>query len=291
MHVDERGNTLLRTMSVEEDDQITDGWLCDRGRYNIGYVSDERRITQPLYKENGAWSQIGWDDAIAMWANALRSTLAANGPQSAGVIGGGRLLNEEAFLLRHVHRAVGIENIDWRAGRQLRAHPGDFGGTHVDLENANVIVTYGRPPAQLAPVLDLRIRKAVSRNGATLISIGDHGASDVVREARMRTVADAQQMLPSGAERIAFVWDGTEAVEADAFLAWAGSRTRAARSRSDCCRRPAASTRAACSKRPATASWAHWRFSVPTRCCAIRIARSWRRHSKPFRFWWSASCS
>jgi NADH-quinone oxidoreductase subunit G len=221
MHVDERGNTILRTMSVEEDDAITDGWLCDRGRYNVGYVNDDRRITQPLYKQNGTWSQIGWDDAIALWAAALKGTLDANGPASAGVLGGGRLLNEEAFLLQHVHRALGIENIDWRTGRQVRAHPGAFAGTHVDLENADTIVTYGRPPAQLAPVLDLRIRKAVSRMGATLISVGDHAGSLVVRNRQFATLADAQQAVPDGARRIALVWDGTELVEAGALMEWA----------------------------------------------------------------------
>jgi NADH-quinone oxidoreductase subunit G len=219
MHVDERGNTVLRTLSVEGDDQISDGWLCDRGRYNVGYIADERRITQPLYKENGSWSQIGWDDAIALWAKALKETVAAGGTQSAGVLGGARLLNEEALLLAHVHRALGIENIDWRAGRQLRAHPGAFGGTHLDLENAEAILTYGRPPAQLAPVLDLRIRKAVSHKGATLISIGDHAASTVVLDRHVATVADARQALPEAAGRIALVWDGTETAEAEAFLA------------------------------------------------------------------------
>jgi NADH-quinone oxidoreductase subunit G len=227
MHVDQRGNTLLRTMSVEEDDQISDGWLCDRGRYNIGHVRDDRRITQPLFKQNGSWSQIGWDDAIALWATALKDTLAASGPLAAGVIGGGRLLNEEAFLLQHVHRALGIENVDWRAGRQVRAHPGEIGGSHLDLEAAAVIVTYGRPPAQLAPVLDLRIRKAVSRLGATLISVGDHAAGDVVRERHVAGVDEVEAALPPGAQRLAFVWDGTQMAQAPAFFALA-ERLRAA---------------------------------------------------------------
>jgi NADH-quinone oxidoreductase subunit G len=221
LHVDERGNTLLRTMSVAEDDQISDTWLCDRGRYNVGYLADERRITQPLYKQNGSWSQIAWDDAIALWAGAIKETLRAHGPSGVGVIGGGRLLNEETFLVQHVHRALGVENLDWRAGRQQRAHPGDGGGTHLDLERAAAIVTYGRPPAQLAPVLDLRIRKAVARNGARLIAIGDHAASDVVPQTQVATVADAQAALPAAATRIALVWDGTEMAEASAFLALA----------------------------------------------------------------------
>ena len=223
LHVDERGNTILRTMSVEADDQISDGWLCDRGRYNVGYVADERRLTQPLYKENGSWVQLAWDDAIALWAAKLKAALAAGGPQSAGVLGGGRLLNEEAFLLQHVHRALGIENLDWRTGRQVRAHPGAIGGTHLDLENAQAIVTYGRPPAQLAPVLDLRIRKAVSRKGATLISIGDYEAGRVVRSTAVATVEAAQEALPAEAQRIALVWDGIETAQAGAFLALADS--------------------------------------------------------------------
>jgi NADH-quinone oxidoreductase subunit G len=223
MHVDERGNTILRTMSVEADDQISDGWLCDRGRYNVGYVADERRITQPLQQENGSWSQLAWDDAIALWAAKLKAALAAGGPQSVGVLGGGRLLNEEAFLLQHIHRAQGIENLDWRAGRQLRAHPGALGGSHLDLENAQAIVTYGRSAAQLAPVLDLRIRKAVARKGATLISIGDHLASRVIPSQVVATVAQAQEALPADAQRIALVWDGTEAAQAGSLLALADS--------------------------------------------------------------------
>lgn len=223
MHVDERGNTLLRTMSVEEDDQISDGWLCDRGRYNIGYVSDERRITGPLYKSGGSWSQIAWDDALAIWAKSISDSLAAGGPQSVGVLGGGRLLNEEAFLLQHVHRALGIENLDWRAGRQQQAHPGEFGGTHLDLENANVIVTYGRGPAALAPVLDLRIRKAVSRSGALLISIGDYIAGGALAQRHVASVADAATIVPAGAQRIAFVSDGTPDADSTAFFALAAA--------------------------------------------------------------------
>ena len=188
MHVDQRVQQIQRTMSVTEDDAISDGWLCDRGRYNVGYVTDDRRLTQPLLKQDGEWIQIGWDDAIALWAKAIRDAIAANGAASVGAIGGGRLLNEEAYLLQLVHRALGVENLDWRAGRMVRAWPGPLPirGTHVELEQADVVITYGLPPAQTAPVLDLRIRKAVAK-GATLISVGDHLASTVVPCARVAT--------------------------------------------------------------------------------------------------------
>jgi NADH-quinone oxidoreductase subunit G len=211
MHVDQRVGAVARTMSVPEDDAISDGWLCDRGRYNIGFLDDHRRLTQPLYRQNGEWTQIGWDDAIALWAGALRESIAKNGAASVGAIGGGRLLNEEAFLLQHVHRSLGVENLDWRAGRMHHAHPG-IGGTHVDLENAQVIITLGRPPAQTAPVLDLRIRKAVAHKGARLIGVNP-GVS----------FADAVKAIPAGTARVALVWDGEPFAEYADVEAWAGS--------------------------------------------------------------------
>jgi NADH-quinone oxidoreductase subunit G len=223
MHVDARVATVQRTMSVPEDDAISDGWLCDRGRYNVGYVNDDRRLTQPLYRQNGEWIQIGWDDAIGLWATAVRDAIAKNGAASVGAIGGGRLLNEEAFLLQHVYRSLGVENLDWRSGRQHRAYPGNTGGTHVDLENAQCIITFGRSAAQLAPVLDLRIRKAVRHKGATLITVGDQGSAPGVRSVRAATFADAQKAMPKTATRFAVVWDGSPSTEKDAVEAWAGA--------------------------------------------------------------------
>jgi NADH-quinone oxidoreductase subunit G len=223
MHVDTRVSAVQRTMSVAEDDAISDGWLCDRGRYNVGYVTDDGRITQPLYRQNGEWVQIGWDDAITMWVKALGDGIAKSGAASIGAIGGGRLLNEEAFLLQHVYRTLGVENLDWRSGRQHHAFPGEIGGTHVDLENAQCIVTFGRPPSQLAPVLDLRVRKAVRHKGATLIAVGDHAASPGVRSVRAATFADAIEAIPASAKRIALVWDGAPSTENKAVEAWAAA--------------------------------------------------------------------
>ncbi|HEY0614338.1 MAG TPA: molybdopterin-dependent oxidoreductase, partial [Candidatus Elarobacter sp.] len=207
MHVDERGNTLLRTMSVTEDDAVSDSWLCDRGRYNVGFVNDERRLTMPLLKHGGAWVQVDWDDALALWADKVKSAIAGGGPQRIGVLGGGRLLNEEIVLAAHLFRALGVENIDHRIGMQTVAHHGSF-ASHVELETANTIVTVGRPPAQLAPVLDLRIRKAVSRNGARLISVGDHAANSFVPETRVATADALRTALGPAPGRIAMIWDG-----------------------------------------------------------------------------------
>ncbi len=209
--VDERFGTVLRTMSVEGDDAVSDGWLCDRGRYNIGYYASPERITQPLFRERGGFVQIGWDDAFAMWAKSIKDALAAHGPASVGAIGGGRLTNEEAYLLQHVFRKMGVRNVDWRAGRQRQATPGTCGGTsYRALEEAHAILIAGESPAQRAPVMDLRVRKAVVRNGATLIRIAPLERNPVVASVDAPGVAEAVAAIPPTAARVAVVWDGVD---------------------------------------------------------------------------------
>ncbi len=211
MHVDVRHGKTQRTMTVTNDDAISDWWLCDRGRYNVNFYDHPARLTQPLYKQNGEWVQIGWDDALQLWATALDEAVKGN-PHAAGAIGGGRLTNEEAYLLAHVHRAKGVQNLDWRAGRQRQATPGRSGGKLTDIETANAIVIVGESPAERAPVMDLRIRKAASRRGAKLIRVGsyDEPYPAAVPSLDVATIGEAIKALPPNAKRIAVVWDGVD---------------------------------------------------------------------------------
>ena len=212
MHVDVRVGVVQRTMSVEDDDAISDGWLCDRGRYNVGFYDDAERITQPMYKTEGGWVQIGWDDALDLWATAIKEACAIN-PASVGTIGGGRLTNEEAFLLQHVFRATGVNNLDWRAGRQRQASPGRDSGKLVDLETADAIVIIGESPAERAPIMDLRIRKASLQKGAKLIRVAasERAYPGPIPSMDVATVADAAKNIPKDAKRVAIVWDGCDA--------------------------------------------------------------------------------
>jgi NADH-quinone oxidoreductase subunit G len=193
MFSDVRYDIPLRTMSVEHDDAISDGWLCDRGRYNIGFYASPERLTQPMYKKHGTFVQIGWDDAFALWAKAIK-TAVHEAASFAGVIGGGRLTNEEAYVMQHLFRAQGVANLDWRAGSQRQATPGTNGGSIVALENAKAIVIAGESPEERAPVLWLRILKAM-RRGAKLVTAA------TAEEARV-SVGDASP--------VALVWDGAD---------------------------------------------------------------------------------
>jgi NADH-quinone oxidoreductase subunit G len=198
-NVDVRYGTLMRTTLVENDDAISDGWLCDRGRYNIGFYSSPERITQPLYRKGGSFVQIDWHDAFSIWATAIRDAIGSHGPSAVGAIGGGRLLNEEAYVLQHLFRALGVANLDWRAGRQRQASPGGKGGTLAGLETAGTIVIAGADPRDLAPIMWLRVRKAQLRNNAT-----------VLRVASAHEIQDAAARGELQRGPVALIWDGVD---------------------------------------------------------------------------------
>ncbi|GAC1309293.1 MAG: NADH-quinone oxidoreductase subunit G [Vulcanimicrobiaceae bacterium] len=228
LNIDERYGNVQRTMSDPSDDAISDGWLCDRGRYNIAFYDDARRITSPLLRgPDGEFVQIGWDDAIGLWAKHLRDAV-AHDPASVAALGGGRLLNEEIVLLERTMRGLGVENLDWRVGRQRQASPGTLGGSYDDLERAQAIVIVGRPPSQTAPVLDLRVRKAVSKYGARVVTVGSHPADSFVAADHAFHLGDLAGRL-AGVSRVAVIWDGIDfaagarAAEFAAGLATAGT--------------------------------------------------------------------
>ena len=153
--------------------------------------------------------QISWDDAIALIARKLRDAIDDVGAGSLGVLGGADLTNEELALLGQITQTLGIVNRDWRVGRARAATLGPWSGTYRDLENAQLIVALGRPPAQNAPVMDLRIRKAVLRGNATYVVVGDHIAGSAIPVMRAADLADLAPLL-EGVQRVAFVWDGID---------------------------------------------------------------------------------
>jgi NADH-quinone oxidoreductase subunit G len=145
--------------------EVDDGWLCDRGRYGFEMFADESRVDGPRLK-GGATS---WNEAIAAAATGLK----AAGGDVAAIVGDAS--NEEAFLVQDLLRgALGSPHVDSRASRGPRrealvalAQP-SLAARVPDIDDAEVILVLGTDPLHSSPILDLRIRKAIRRNGARL---------------------------------------------------------------------------------------------------------------------------
>ncbi len=160
-----RDEQVKRVVS-RDNAEVDDGWLCDRGRYGFEMFNAEQRVRGPRLR-GGA--EASWEQAIAKAAEALK----AAGAQSAAIVGDAS--NEEGYLVQRIMReALGSPHIDSRAsgvtGRRLQvrlAQP-QLSAKVRDIDNADVILLVGTDPLHSSPILDLRIRKAIRRNGARL---------------------------------------------------------------------------------------------------------------------------
>jgi NADH-quinone oxidoreductase subunit G len=167
---------------------VDDGWLCDKGRFAYQAIHVDERITKPLAREGDELRVVSWDRAFQIAAGLNRHK------GQVGALVGGQATNEEGFLLQRLLRqTLDSGDLDSRAGASVDAPlmralsaPALQAGVP-DLEFANTVVVIGLEPLDDAPILDLRIRKGVRRNGVQLAIVGarpsalDPNAKQIVR--------------------------------------------------------------------------------------------------------------
>ena len=116
--------------------------------------------------------------AAVLWERALSEAAAAlkkSGERAVALVGG-RATNEEGFLVQHLMReGLGSAHVDSRAaGRISGAHARALARPELsakvsDIDHAGAILVLDTELVDEAPILDLRVRKAVRRNGARLV--------------------------------------------------------------------------------------------------------------------------
>jgi NADH-quinone oxidoreductase subunit G len=156
----------VKRVIARDNPGVDDGWLCDRGRYGFEMFDAEERVTEPRIKGG---DKITYEEAIAKAAAGL----AARDGKVAAIVGDAS--NEEGFLVQEIVRgALHSPHLDSRpaAGPAidtiLRLERPEVQAKVTDIDEADVILVLGTDPMQSSPILDLRIRKAIRRNGARL---------------------------------------------------------------------------------------------------------------------------
>jgi NADH-quinone oxidoreductase subunit G len=194
-----RDEKVKRVLS-RDNHEVDDGWLCDRGRYGFEMFDAPERIDGPRLK-GGA--EAGWEQAIAA---------AAEGLQRAG--------GKVAAIVRD---ALGSPHLDSRPSRGPKADVlRRLGEPNVsakvrDIDDADAILVLGTDPLHSSPILDLRVRKAIRRNGAKLVvaterpTALDGGAEAIARFAPGQAAHFVSELASAigGAENVATPLAGT----------------------------------------------------------------------------------
>jgi NADH-quinone oxidoreductase subunit G len=166
-----RDDAKVVRVLARDNEEVDDGWLCDKGRFGYQSFSAPVRITAPLVRDGGFLREVSWERALSEAARALERS----GERTAAVVGG-PATNEEGFLVQHLLRKeLGSPHVDSRAGSRLSgaharalARP-DLSAKVSDIDHAGAILVLDTELVDEAPILDLRVRKAVRRNRARLV--------------------------------------------------------------------------------------------------------------------------
>jgi NADH-quinone oxidoreductase chain G len=163
----QRRGQLVRITSHENDD-IDEGWICDRGRFDYTDVNDPQRLRTPMI--DGARSS--WIAAL----NALAAGIKGKGPK-LGISLPPDITNEEAFLFRRlINGPLKGAKVKMHGRTAIPAPAGSKETMRIkEIDDAKVIVVVASDTEQDVPIVNLRIKKAVSRRGAKLIVVHPEG--------------------------------------------------------------------------------------------------------------------
>ena len=183
--LDVRVDKIVR-LSSRQNDEIDDGWLCNRGRWGFEFVNSPQRLRSPLIRKGDTLEPTTWGQAYYLIATRLSELVKARGPKAIGGIGSTHTTNEEAYLFQKLLRDVlGTPNIDHHHGAfpdprdALTGQPWMMTNSIAEIEHASHIVLIASDPYERQPILNLRIKKAM-KAGARIFIVNE-GATELDR--------------------------------------------------------------------------------------------------------------
>ncbi len=171
-------NTITQVFPIRNH-PISKGRLCVRGWNIHELLNTPERITKPLIRKNGVLVEAGYEEAISLLVETMKSN-ASRSPGSIGVLGSPRASNEEAYLLMKLARSVfktGNISVDSESGHRnslnvLHGGTGMAGmlGSVEEIHKADFILVMGIDITKQNPIIGSEIHKA-ARGGATVVTI------------------------------------------------------------------------------------------------------------------------
>ncbi len=183
-------NGRIVSIRGDKDNPASQGRLCVKGRYGINeFVHHPERLTTPLIKHNGEFTEATWDEALDLVADRL----ASYGGKEVAVISSAKCTNEENYVIQKLARAVlGTNNVDHCArlchsptvaGLVKSFGSGAMTNSINEITGAQCILAIGTNTTSAHPIIGFEVRRAV-RRGARLI-VANPREIELVRDAEL----------------------------------------------------------------------------------------------------------
>jgi NADH-quinone oxidoreductase subunit G len=163
-----KANKVMRVVPYENE-AINECWISDRDRFSYEGLNSADRLTVPMVKQKGVWTQTDWPTALSAASTALKSTVQEQGGNALAAFFSATSTLEEIYLLKQLTAELGSKNIDFR----LRMH--DFsldaqrkgapwlGMPISEVSTLDRVLIVGSFLRREQPLLAARIRQAVKK--------------------------------------------------------------------------------------------------------------------------------
>lgn len=163
-----KGREVMRALPRINDD-VNEEWLSDKGRFMVDGLT-KRRLDKVFMRKRGKLQPAGWDEAFKAIAKELKGNTKA-----IAAVAGDMVDCETMFAAKALLKACGSTLVE---GRQTgmdydvsNLAAVNFNSTLAGIENADAILIIGSHVRWEAPLVNVRLRKAVKR-GAKVYIIG-----------------------------------------------------------------------------------------------------------------------
>jgi len=168
-----KGNRVMRVVPFEND-EVNECWISDRDRFSYEALNGDERLTTPMLKQGGKWTNVDWQTALEYVANGLLEIKANHGASSIGALVSSHSTLEELHLVSALVRGLGSENVDYRLrNAEFPAVSGvRFLGTSIaSLSQLQRVLIVGSNLRKDHPLFAQRIRQA-AKLGCVVNSVG-----------------------------------------------------------------------------------------------------------------------
>ena len=166
IRIDSRGREVLRALPRVNDD-VNEEWISDKTRYQIEGLT-RRRLDQVWIRKRGKLQPASWDDAFKAIGKAKPGA-------SIAAVAGDMLDCETMFAARALLKASGSDLVESRqtgmAYDVSNLAAVNFNSTFAGIETADAVLIVGSHVRWEAPLVNVRLRKAVKR-GAKVFIVG-----------------------------------------------------------------------------------------------------------------------
>lgn len=165
-----------------EEFPVNEGALCRKGWTSGELRGNRERLTTPLVRDRatGELRAAGWDEALDVVADRVRTLQADHGKDAVAIFGGGGLTNEKAYQLGKFARvALGTSQIDYN-GRWCMSSAASAGNQAFgvdrglpfplsDIEQTDVVVLVGSNLAETMPPAARHLDRLRERGGKVVV--------------------------------------------------------------------------------------------------------------------------